>query len=102
METQILSSLLSRPGMSGQGDLLKDMIADSIMDIKNYLNYAASETLPAGCITAVKELTLIRFNRSGTEGIQSESQASGGSTTYTDILPDGMRRTIRRYRRLPR
>ena len=59
-------------------------------------------SLPEGVIPAVKELTLIRFNKDGVEGIASESQSFGGSTTYMDSLPDQVKRTIRRYRRLPR
>ena len=80
MEKKILKELLKRPGMSEQDwELLEDMIHDSI-----------------------KELTLIRFNKDGVEGIASESQSFGGSTTYMDALPDQVKRTIRRYRRLPR
>ena len=102
MEEKILESLLMRPGMEGQDFLLLDMIRDSIADMKNFLNYADNEELPSGCIPAVKELTLIRFNQDGVEGIQNESQSSGGSMSYMDALPDRVRRTIRKYRRLPR
>lgn len=102
MEQEILSSLLLRPGMGGRSDLLEDMIADSVQDIRSYLNYKDGEDIPRGCIPALKELTLIRYNRDGTEGIQSESQSSGGSVSYIDTLPEGVKRTIRRYRRLPR
>ena len=83
-------------------ELLEDMIHDSIIDMRSYLNYEDEESLPEGVIPAVKELTLIRFNKDGVEGIASESQSFGGSTTYMDALPDQVKRTIRRYRRLPR
>lgn len=103
MEDKILKSLLKRPGMSGQDqELLKDMIHDSIIDMQSYLNYEDEEPLPKGVIPAVKELTLIRFNKDGVEGITSESQSFGGSTTYMDSLPDQVKRMIRKYRRLPR
>lgn len=102
MEDNILKSLLLRPGMEGREAVLKDMVQDSLAEMKGYLHYEDSEELPAGCMPAVKELVLIRINRDGAEGIQSESQSSGGSTTYTDILPDSVKRIIRRYRRLPR
>ena len=102
MEEKILESLLKRPGMEGKEDLLNDMIGDSITDIHNFLNYEEAEAIPDGCLTAVKELTLIRFNQDGVQGIQSESQSSGGSTSYMDALPDRVKRTIRKYRRLPR
>lgn len=102
MEQKILTSLLLRPGMGGSMDLLEDMIRDSMTDIRNFLNYEDGEELPDGCSSAVKELTLVRFNQDGVEGIQSESQSSGGSTTYSVEIPDRVKRTIRRYRRLPR
>lgn len=102
MVDNILKSLLLRPGMEGREAVLKDMIQDSIIDIRNFLNYNDDEELPNGCITAVKELTLIRFNQDGAEGLQSESQSSGGSTTYLDGIPNKVKRTIRKYRRLPR
>ena len=90
MEKKILKELLKRPGMSEQDwELLEDMIHDSIIDMRSYLNYEDEESLPEGVIPAVKELTLIRFNKDG-------------STTYMDALPDQVKRTIRRYRRLPR
>lgn len=103
MEKKILKELLKRPGMSEQDwELLEDMIHDSIIDMRSYLNYEDEESLPEGVIPAVKELTLIRFNKDGVEGIAIESQSFGGSTTYMDALPDQVKRTIRRYRRLPR
>lgn len=101
MESKILESLLKRPGLQDQKDLLSDMIQNSISDMRTMLNYDENEELPEGCIPAVKELVLIRYNQDGVEGISSESQSSGGSTTYMDALPDRVKRTIRKYRRLP-
>ena len=102
MENEILNSLLKRPGLDAQVELLEDMIRDSMDEIRALLNYEKEESLPEGVAPIVKELTLIRFNRGGTEGIQSESQSSGGSTTYSDELPDRIKRILRKYRRLPR
>ena len=99
MEEKILNELLKRPGMSEQD---WELLNDSIIDMRSCLNYEDEESLPEGVIPAVKELTLIRFNKDGVEGIASESQSFGGSTTYMDSLPDQVKRTIRRYRRLPR
>ena len=101
MENKILESLLKRPGLQDQKDLLPDMIQDSISDMRTMLNYDENEELPEGCIPAVKELVMIRYNQDGVEGISSESQSSGGSTTYMDALTDRVKRTIRKYRRLP-
>ena len=93
MKKKILKELLKRPGMSEQDwELLEDMIHDSIIDMRSYLNYEDEESLPEGVIPAVKELTLIRFNKDGVEGIASESQSFGGSTTYMDALPDQVKK----------
>ena len=102
MENEILNSLLKRPGLDAQVEVLEDMIRDSMDETRALLNYEEEEPLPTGVAPIVKELTLIRFNRDGTEGIQSESQSSGGSTTYSDELPDRIKRILRKYRRLPR
>lgn len=101
MKEKILQSLMKRQGMEDETIVL-DMIEDSIADMKNYLNYKDDEELPGGCIPAVKKLVLVRYNQDGVEGIASESQSSGGSTTYLDKLPDDVKRIIRKYRRLPR
>lgn len=98
----VLEALLLRPGIASVSpELIKDMINDSVTELKAYLNYEDESVLPDGCIPAVKELTLIRFNRDGTEGIQSEGY-SGNSTTYISELPLSVKRTIYRYRKLRR
>ena len=98
MEKRVCESLLLRPGFEGREELLRDMVQDSVRDIRNFLNYTEEEEIPEGCLGAVKELTLIRFNRDGTEGIQS----SGGSTSYSDVIPARIKKTVYRFRRLPR
>lgn len=99
--TDIMESLMRRQGIENV-DLLNDMILDSICETRALLNYGDEEILPEGINPVVKELTLIRINRDGTEGIQTETQSSGGSTTYSDELPERTKRLIRRYRRIRR
>lgn len=101
-ERKVLDSLLNRSGMSADESLVEDMLHDSISELRGLLNYEDDEELPDGCIPAVKELTLIRFNQDGVEGISSESQSSGGSTTYLESLPKTVRQTVRRYRKFRR
>lgn len=101
MEEEILKSLMLRQGISDE-TLVRDLIQDCISDMRSYLNYKDGEELPDGCIPAVKEMVLIRYNHDGVEGIASESQSSGGNTVYMDNLPDKVGRTIRRYRRFKR
>ena len=100
MEKKILDSLLKRPGLQDQNDVLTDMIQDSIRDMRIMLNYGDNEELPDGCIPAIKELVLVRYNQDGVEGISSESQSSGGSTTYLESLPRTVKQAVRRYRKL--
>ena len=77
MEEKILNELLKRPGMSEQDwELLKDMIHDSIIDMRSCLNYEDEESLPEGVIPAVKELTLIRFNKTELRELQANRKAS--------------------------
>ena len=102
MEEKILESLLKRPGLEDKETVLVDMIQDSMIEMRTLLNYKDGEELPEGCVPAVKELTLIRFNQDGVEGISSETQSSGGSTTYLESLPKTVRQAVRRYRRFRR
>ena len=102
MEEKILESLLKRPGLEDKETVLVDMIQDSMIEMRTLLNYKDGEELPEGCVPAVKELTLIRFNQDGVEGVSSESQSSGVSTTYLESLPKTVRQAVRRYRKFRR
>lgn len=99
-QEDITKSLVKRPGLDGKEDIINEFVQDAMTEIQTYLNYGKDD-LPDGCIPAVKQLALTMFNQDGAEGIQSESQSSGGSTTYSDALPDSIKRAIRKYRRLP-
>ena len=99
----ILTALKLRPGLQDAADrLLEDMIRDCMEEIRDVLNYAEGEDIPAGLAGVVKDLVCLRYNRDGLQGIQSESQSSGGSTTYLQDIPADMKRRIYRYRRLRR
>lgn len=100
MEEKILNSLLLRPGMEGREVLLKDLIKDSIQDVKDYINYSLDDDLPEQLKVIVQDVTLIKFNKIGAEGLQSESY-SGVSQNYIDGLPKELKSRLRRYRRLP-
>ena len=61
MEKKILKELLKRPGMSEQDwELLEDMIHDSIIDMRSYLNYEDEESLPEGVVRHIWMLCRIR------------------------------------------
>lgn len=102
MEEQLLMELGHYPGFGTLDEALqKYLVEDAIAEVKNYVNAAESETLPPSVKHIVKELALIRFNRIGAEGISSTSQ-SGISESYIEDLPAGLRRQLRRIRKLPR
>ena len=97
---EILSSIKLRPGISVNSDkLLKDLIEDSIQDVKDFINYSDEEELPCGYISIVKELVIIKCNRLGTEGLSSQS-ASGVSENYFDDIPKPLKKKLYRYRKL--
>lgn len=100
MDKDIISSLLLREGIENK-ELITDMVNDCIQELKDYLNYEDKEVLPDSTSSIVKELVLIRYNRDGAEGIQSEG-FSGVSTSYMDDIPKALKRRINAKRRLPR
>lgn len=102
MEEQLLMELGHYPGFGTLDEALqKYLIEDAVAEVKNYVNTAESEMLPMSVKHIVKELALIRFNKLGAEGISSTSQ-SGISENYLEDLPAGLRRQLRRIRKLPR
>lgn len=102
MEEQLLMELGHYPGFGTLDEALqKYLVEDAIEEVKNYVNAAESEMLPMSVKHIVKELALIRFNKLGAEGISSTSQ-SGISENYIEDLPAGLRRQLRRIRKLPR
>lgn len=102
MEEQLLMELGHYPGFGTLDEALKKyLIEDAIAEVKSYINAAEAETLPMSVKHIVKELALIRFNRLGAEGISLTSQ-SGISESYIEDLPAGLRRQLRRIRKLPR
>lgn len=99
----VLDGVLLRPGIK-EADiaLLEDMVKDCILEVKDAINYREEEEIPQGLYGTVKELVCRKYNQDGIQGIQSESQSSGGSTTYLQDIPVTMKRQIYKYRRLRR
>lgn len=98
---KVLDALVSRIGIPDKAAVIQDMLEDSIVELRNYLNYGDGEELPDGCVPALKQMVLIKYNQDGAEGISSEGN-SGVSTTYLADLPKPIMRQVRKYRRLPR
>lgn len=94
---KILNYLSLKEGMPEEV-LLRDALEDCIEDLKGLLHV---DELGEEHSSILKELVMIKINREGTEGIQSEN-FNGISTTYLDDLPKAFMRKIRAKRRLPR
>ncbi|ARD65002.1 phage head-tail connector protein [Eubacterium limosum] len=102
MEERLLLELSHYPGFGDLDEpLQKCLIEDAIAEVKSYVNCPAKTELPMEMKAVVKEIALIRFNKMGAEGIAATSQ-SGVSENYIEDLPAGLRRQLRRIRKLPR
>ena len=55
MEERILESLLKRPGLGDKIYILDDMVHDSVLEIRDAINYEKDEELPEACELAVKD-----------------------------------------------
>lgn len=101
MEEKILQSLLLRQSMKNVSDeLLADMIHDCILEVKDAIHYKDEEELPEKLCGVVKDIVAAKVNQDGVEGIASESQSCGGSTSYLQDITPATKRKIYRCRRL--
>jgi len=66
-----------------QDDLLNEIIDDYSQRVKNYIG---ENEIPKELEWVIKELTIIRYNRIGSEGLTSESQ-EGKSLSFKDGDP---------------
>lgn len=78
-------------------DLLNDLIEETQEEIKEYIH---REDIPISLEGVLIELVVIKCNRLGTEGINSES-FSGVSTSYIDGFPKDILKKLRSCRKLP-
>ncbi|HAT4106027.1 phage head-tail connector protein [Clostridium perfringens] len=78
-------------------DLLNDLIGETQEEIKEYIH---REDIPISLEGSLVELVVIKCNRLGTEGINSES-FSGVSTSYLDGFPKDITKKLRSCRKLP-
>ncbi|MCX0373161.1 phage head-tail connector protein [Clostridium perfringens] len=78
-------------------ELLNDLIEETEEEIKVYIH---REDIPISLEGSLVELVVIKCNRLGTEGINSES-FSGVSTSYLDGFPKEIIKKLRSCRKLP-
>lgn len=94
---EILTAVKLRPGADALSeDLLKDIIQDSIYEVTEYTK---TEELSNLAKSLVKDITIYKINRLGSEGVSSES-FSGTSQSFIDGYPAEIKKKIRRVRGL--
>ena len=79
-------------------ELIADLAQETQEELKEYLN---RDDIPKGLEGTLIELIVIKCNKLGTEGINSES-FSGVSTSYIDGFPKDIIKKLNRYRKLPK
>ncbi|KMT21592.1 phage head-tail connector protein [Clostridium cylindrosporum] len=100
IEQRILESLRLRINNINES-LINDLIKDTVEEVKEYINFSEGDLMPLGCESIVKDLVVIKYNKQGSEGLQSESYG-GISQSYLDDIPKDIKRRLNRYRKLPR
>ena len=96
---EIAIRLYDVPYYGEKDELLLSIIRGAIYSL---LNYTGLEKLPKDLCFTAADVAMAAYNRVGSEGLQSESFAYGGSQTYSQDLPEDIKAVLRRYRRLPR
>lgn len=99
--TKATESIKNRPDMKNiSEDYLKDTVVDALNDVKAFINHRVEDVLDEGLITPVKDLSVVRINLTGTEGISSSSKA-GTSESYLSDIPVHIKNKLRKFRSLP-
>lgn len=96
---RVMALRLDNVSLDEKDELLLSLIRGAIYSL---LNYAGLEKLPKDLCFTAADVAMAAYNRVGSEGLQSESFAYGGSQTYSQDLPEDIKAVLRRYRRLPR
>ncbi len=96
---RVMALRLDNVPLDEKDELLLSLIRGAIYSV---LNYTGLEKLPKDLCFTAADVAMTAYNRVGSEGLQSESFAYGGSQTYSRDLPEDIKAVLRRYRRLPR
>lgn len=98
---KIIVSIKNRPDMKNiNKEYLNDTVVDALDDVKTFINHRYGSELNEGLITPIKDLSVVRINLIGTEGISSSSKA-GTSESYLGDIPVSVKNKLRKFRSLP-
>lgn len=96
----MLTKLKMILGVTDKDELIQYCIDKATEDVVDYTNQKLEYCLEH-LENSIIEIAIIRYNRMGTEGLQSESY-SGISNTFLDDLPKSEKRRLRSHRKLSR
>lgn len=85
----------------GINDNIKDIQITYLINTakRKALDYCNILELPLAMESIIEELVVIRYNKLGSEGLQSESY-SGISQTFLSDIPSDIKQQLNAYRRL--
>ncbi|MDO5398255.1 MAG: head-tail connector protein [bacterium] len=94
-----LERLKLRLGIKGtEEDALLQLLLDDAMDYAvNYCNLGSRDDIPEKLYGTIVDMAVISYNKTGSEGLSSESYA-GASYNYDADLPEGILTALQRER----
>lgn len=84
---------------NSKDNLLNKLLTKSQNTVFEYCNNTFVDGTPQGVEDLIVELAIIRYNKLGSEGLQSESY-SGISQTFNQDIPQDIKSELNKYRRL--
>jgi hypothetical protein len=94
----MLDNIKTLLGITGS---TKDSLITLLISMVNeeILNYCNLTEVPAGLTNTAIQMVIIKYNRIGNEGIQSQS-FNGAGESFTDSYPAWIISSLNRYRRI--
>lgn len=101
MVDEILRSLAIRLDEEFDDELMRDYVTESIVEIKDYLNYG-DNPLPNSLAPIVKKMAMAKYNTFSMAGIKSESYNGFSQSLHENILTVEELKRLRSKRKLPK
>lgn len=101
MVEEILRSLAIRLDEEFDEELIRDYVTESIVEIKDYLNYG-DNPLPNSLSPIVKKMVMAKYNTFNMAGIKSESYNGFSQSLHENILTVEELKRLRSKRKLPK
>lgn len=95
-QLEVIKVLLGESASIFTDNQLTTLISQAESEFKNYCNRS---TLPVGAESIINDMVIVRCNRMGTEGLQSQS-FSGISDSFIDGYPANIINQLNRFRKI--